>query len=118
LACPGAPAEPLLPLDVAAAQRLGGTPTPAGRWSQQLYCSARRPAAGESALAQARNDSRAGGWSGPCPPHGHGPHRCFFRLHGLDAELDVGFRARGEEIEQALEGNVLATAELVGTFER
>jgi hypothetical protein len=30
----------------------------------------------------------------------------------------VGFRARREEVEQALEGNVLATAELVGTFER
>jgi phosphatidylethanolamine-binding protein (PEBP) family uncharacterized protein len=30
----------------------------------------------------------------------------------------VGFRAGRPELEQALEGHVLATAELVGTFER
>ena len=60
----------------------------------------------------------AEGESAPCPPHGHGAHRYFFRVYALDAELDVGFRAGREELEKALEGHVLATAELMGTFER
>jgi phosphatidylethanolamine-binding protein (PEBP) family uncharacterized protein len=42
----------------------------------------------------------------------------FFRLHALDAELEVGFRAGRRELERALAGHVLATAELMGTFER
>jgi phosphatidylethanolamine-binding protein (PEBP) family uncharacterized protein len=36
----------------------------------------------------------------------------------LDAELDIGFRAGRPEVERALEGHVLATADLMGTFER
>jgi Raf kinase inhibitor-like YbhB/YbcL family protein len=75
-------------------------------------------AEGESAPAEGRNDFGTGGWSGPCPPRGGGPHRYFFRLHALDTELDVGFRAGSEDLEEALGGHVLATAELIGTFER
>ena len=36
----------------------------------------------------------------------------------LDAELGIGFRAGRPEVERALEGHVLATAEPMGTFER
>jgi phosphatidylethanolamine-binding protein (PEBP) family uncharacterized protein len=46
------------------------------------------------------------------------PHRYFFRLHALDAELDVGARAGRRELESALSGHVLTTAELMGTYER
>ena len=65
-----------------------------------------------------RNDFGMGGWSGPCPPPGHGAHRYFFRLHALDAELDVGFRAGRHEFERSLAGHVLTTAELMGSYER
>jgi Raf kinase inhibitor-like YbhB/YbcL family protein len=75
-------------------------------------------AEGESAPVEGHNDFGSGGWSGPCPPRGHGAHRYFFRLHALDAELELGFRAGRDELERALEGHVLATAELMGTFER
>jgi Raf kinase inhibitor-like YbhB/YbcL family protein len=75
-------------------------------------------AEGESAPAEGRNDFGTGGWSGPCPPPGHGPHRYVFRLHALDARLDAGFRTRRRELDQALAGHVLETAELVGTYER
>jgi Raf kinase inhibitor-like YbhB/YbcL family protein len=75
-------------------------------------------AEGQSAPAEGHNDFGIGGWSGPCPPPGHGPHRYFFRLHALDAELDVGFRARRRELDQALAGHVLVTAELMGRYER
>jgi len=73
---------------------------------------------GESAPAEGRNDFGTAGWSGPCPPPGHGPHRYFFRLHALDAELELGLRAGRREFEQALAGHVLMTAGLIGTFER
>ena len=73
---------------------------------------------GESAPAEGRNDFGTAGWSGPCPPPGHGAHRYFFRLHALDAELDVGFRAGRRELDQALAGHVLATAELMGRYQR
>jgi Raf kinase inhibitor-like YbhB/YbcL family protein len=73
---------------------------------------------GESAPAEGRNDFGTAGWSGPCPPPGDGPHRYFFRLYALDAELELGFHAGRREFERALAGDVLMTAELMGTFER
>jgi Raf kinase inhibitor-like YbhB/YbcL family protein len=73
---------------------------------------------GESAPAEGLNDFGMGGWSGPCPPPGHGAHRYFFRLYAVDAELDVGFRAGRRQLDQALAGHVLATAELLGSYER
>lgn len=75
-------------------------------------------AEGESAPAEGTNDFGTGGWSGPCPPRGHGAHRYFFRLHALDTEPNLRSRAAREELERALAGHVLATAELVGTYER
>ena len=73
---------------------------------------------GESAPAEGRNDFGTAGWSGPCPPPGHGAHRYFFRLHALDAEVHVGFRAGRPELERAIAGHVLTTAELMGRYER
>ena len=69
-------------------------------------------------VAEGRNDFGVAGWSGPCPPPGHGPHRYFFRLYALDAELDVGLGAGRREVERAMSGHVLATTELMGIYER
>jgi Raf kinase inhibitor-like YbhB/YbcL family protein len=73
---------------------------------------------GESAPAEGRNDFGTAGWSGPCPPPGHGAHRYFFRLHALDAEVHLGFSAGRPELERAIAGHVLTTAELMGRYER
>jgi Raf kinase inhibitor-like YbhB/YbcL family protein len=73
---------------------------------------------GEAAPLGGRNDFGTRGWSGPCPPPGHGAHRYFFRLHALDAEIEVRFGGGRRELERALAGHVLATAELMGTYER
>ncbi len=75
-------------------------------------------AEGEPAPREGRNNFGATGYRGPCPPRGHGPHRYFFRLHALDAELDLVPGAGRRELERALEGRVLARAELVGTYGR
>jgi Raf kinase inhibitor-like YbhB/YbcL family protein len=58
------------------------------------------------------------GYGGPCPPPGHGAHRYYFQLYALDTELDLEAGAAREQLEEALEGHVLAEADLMGTFER
>ena len=75
-------------------------------------------AEGQAAPVEGTNGFGDTGYGGPCPPPGHGPHRYFFRLHALDSELDLPPAASREELEAALEGKVLGTAELVGTYER
>jgi Raf kinase inhibitor-like YbhB/YbcL family protein len=73
---------------------------------------------GEAAPREGRNDFGTTGYRGPCPPPGHGRHRYVFRLYALDAEPELGAGAAKAELEQAIEGQVLTTAELVGTYER
>jgi len=73
---------------------------------------------GEAAPSEGRNDFGTSGYRGPCPPPGHGPHRYHFSLYALDADLELGSGASKAELAQAIEGHVLTTAELVGTFER
>jgi Raf kinase inhibitor-like YbhB/YbcL family protein len=70
------------------------------------------------APSEGRNDFGTTGYRGPCPPPGHGRHRYVFRLYALDTDIDVGAGAAKAELEQAIEGHVLTTAELVGTYER
>jgi Raf kinase inhibitor-like YbhB/YbcL family protein len=73
---------------------------------------------GEAAPREGRNGFGVPGYSGPCPPPGHGPHRYVFRLHALDTELDLQPGGDRGELERALEGRVLETADLVGRYER
>ncbi len=73
---------------------------------------------GEAPPFEGRNDFGSMGWRGPCPPPGHGTHRYFFRLHALDAELELPTGAEKAHVERALADRVLAVAELVGIYER
>jgi Raf kinase inhibitor-like YbhB/YbcL family protein len=57
------------------------------------------------------------GYNGPCPPSGK-LHHYHFRLYALDSAIDPGDKADAEAIQSAMKGHVLATAELVGTFQR
>lgn len=74
-------------------------------------------AEGEAAPAEGRNDFGAPGYRGPCPPPGK-PHRYVFRLLALDAEPELGPSDRRLSFDKAVEGHVLATAELTGTYGR
>jgi len=65
---------------------------------------------------QGRNDWKRTGYGGPCPPIGR--HRYFFKLLALDATLgDLGDAAKSDVL-RAAEGHVLASAELMGTYEK
>jgi Raf kinase inhibitor-like YbhB/YbcL family protein len=72
---------------------------------------------GEAASAEGRNDFGAPGYRGPCPPPGK-PHRYVFALYALDAELELGPSDRRLSFDKAVEGHVLATAQLAGTYGR
>jgi Raf kinase inhibitor-like YbhB/YbcL family protein len=62
------------------------------------------------------NDWKRTGYGGPCPPLGR--HRYFHKLYALDTVLPDLDQPTKAELERALEGHVLARAELVGTYQR
>jgi len=55
-------------------------------------------------------------YGGPCPHAG--THRYRFRIFALGKELDIDPQSDIEEIEEALVGNIIDEAELVGTYRR
>jgi Raf kinase inhibitor-like YbhB/YbcL family protein len=65
---------------------------------------------------QGKNDSGKYGYTGPCPPSG--THRYYFRLYALDRELDSAAGGSKTALEKAMEGHVLAKAELLGRYKR
>lgn len=57
------------------------------------------------------------GYEGPCPPPGR-PHRYRFFLYALDTSLDLKPGATKQAVLQAIQGHILAEAQLVGTYGR
>lgn len=55
-------------------------------------------------------------YGGPCPPGG--THRYFFKLYALDLMLDLASGASKADLLEAMDGHILAEAELMGTFSR
>lgn len=67
--------------------------------------------------SQGMTDFRRVGYGGPCPPAGK-PHRYFFKLYALDSSLTLGPNASKTDLLVAMNGHVLAEAELVGLYQR
>ena len=62
------------------------------------------------------NDWKRTGYGGPCPPIGR--HRYFHKLYALDVVLpDLGQPTKAA-LEKAMQGHVLAKAELTGTYQK
>jgi len=75
-----------------------------------------KPAALPAGTKEGKNDWGRTGYGGPCPPIGR--HRYFHKLYALDAVLaDLGTPTK-KELEAAMEGHVLARAELMGTYQK
>ncbi|MBW3660590.1 MAG: YbhB/YbcL family Raf kinase inhibitor-like protein [Gemmatimonadetes bacterium] len=66
---------------------------------------------------QGQNDFGETGYGGPCPPAGSS-HRYVFTLYALDAPAGLDAGASREDLEGAIEGHVLGTADLTGTYRR
>ena len=62
------------------------------------------------------NDWHRTGYGGPCPPVGR--HRYFFKLYALDTLLPDLHEPTKAELERAMQGHVLAQAQLVGTYQK
>ncbi len=64
---------------------------------------------------QGLNDWKRTGYGGPCPPIGR--HRYFHKLYALDTVIpDLGKPTKAA-LEKAMQGHILARAELIGTYQ-
>ena len=62
------------------------------------------------------NDWKRTGYGGPCPPIGR--HRYFHKLYALDTMLPKMERPTKSELLAQMEGHILATTELMGTYQK
>jgi Raf kinase inhibitor-like YbhB/YbcL family protein len=53
-------------------------------------------------------------YDGPAPPSG--THRYFFRVYGLDTKLALSAGATRSELEAAMKGHVIGSADFFGTY--
>jgi Raf kinase inhibitor-like YbhB/YbcL family protein len=101
---------------------------PAGTWVHWLIWNLPGSATGipqglparmtlEDGSVQGTNDFGRIGYGGPSPPRGK-PHRYFFRLYALAEKLSLQAGASRKDLEKAMGGRILGTAELVGTYQR
>jgi Raf kinase inhibitor-like YbhB/YbcL family protein len=65
---------------------------------------------------EGKNDWKRTGYGGPCPPIGR--HRYFFKLFALDTVLPDLKHPTKAQLEKAMEGHILAKAELMGTYQK
>jgi Raf kinase inhibitor-like YbhB/YbcL family protein len=65
---------------------------------------------------QGKTSAGSSGYHGPCPPSG--THRYFFKLYAVDGMLNLTASADKQALLKAMEGHILAQAELMGTFSK
>ena len=65
---------------------------------------------------QGVNDWNRTGYGAPCPPKGR--HRYVFKLYALDRTLPDLHQPGKAQLLKAMEGHVVAHAELIGTYQR
>lgn len=64
---------------------------------------------------QGLNDWRRTGYGGPCPPVGQ--HRYMHKIFALDTVLPDLHQPRKAALEQAMQGHILAQAQLIGLYQ-
>lgn len=74
--------------------------------------SAKLPTGAEEGL----NDWQRIGYGGPCPPIGR--HRYFHKLYALDTVLEGLSSPTKAQVETAMQGHIIAQAELMGTYRK
>lgn len=70
-----------------------------------------------SGAVEGKNSWNKLGYGGPCPPPGK-PHRYFFKLYALKAGLGLKAGATKGELMAAMNGLVISSSELIGTYGR
>jgi len=64
-----------------------------------------------------KNSKRTLGFAGAAPPPGHGVHHYNFQVFALDRQLSLEPGADRDTVVAAMKGHVLASGEVVGTYE-
>jgi len=104
---------------------------PVGTWVHWVVCNipADARALDEAASGSGRlpagsqegvNDFRKTGYGGPAPPRGP-VHRYVFTLYALDTSFDsgqIGQKPTKKQLVAAMEGHILASTRLIGTYSR
>jgi Raf kinase inhibitor-like YbhB/YbcL family protein len=88
-------------------------PVTAANLAEKVPTSATLSSGGKQGI----NDFKRVGYGGPCPPPGK-PHRYYFKLYALDANLDLKPQATKQELLRAMDGHILAETQLMGTYQR
>jgi Raf kinase inhibitor-like YbhB/YbcL family protein len=73
-------------------------------------------ASGTSVGTEGSNDFRRNGYGGPCPPSG--THRYAFEVFALSEPLGLASGFSADELRSAMEGKVLASGRMTGTYQR
>jgi Raf kinase inhibitor-like YbhB/YbcL family protein/uncharacterized protein (TIGR00297 family) len=66
---------------------------------------------------QGLNSARKTGYTGPCPPPGKA-HRYYFTLYALNTQTSFEPGISKEQVLHKIEGQVLATGQVMGTYQR
>ena len=69
-----------------------------------------------SGATEGINDWQRSGYGGPCPPIGR--HRYFHKLYALDTILEGLNKPTKAIVESAMQGHIIAQAELIGTRQK
>src|SRR4051812_1997887 len=73
---------------------------------------------GGEGLTEGKTSQGNLGYFGPRPPEGDPPHHYHFQVFALDRELDVPAGAERDAVLSAMKGHVLASGEVVGTYQQ
>ena len=65
-------------------------------------------------IKMGKNDFGEIGYGGPAPPDKR--HTYIFKVYALDTELDLKEGFSKQELEEAMQGHIIAEAKLTGTF--
>ena len=94
---------------------------PGGTWDHWILFNMPQSTKGieagtEPKVPHGTNSWKRTAWGGPCPPSG--THRYFFKLYALDILLPLQEGASKHQIQKAMQGHILAEAELIGLYAR
>jgi hypothetical protein len=72
----------------------------------------------QASVKQGKNGFGDENYHGPKPPPGKA-HRYYFKLYALDIPyLDLSDGSSKQQVEQAMEGHIISTTVLMGTYQR
>ena len=63
-----------------------------------------------------KTSSGTTGYVSPCPPSG--THRYYFKVYALDIKLELTPNAGKDNLERAIQGHILDSAEIIGLYQK